>query len=113
MAPTAPHCAQCATYEDAVISRAPGEPFPATILPCEGFAMSDRFRDWAVAQMRQEVGGQISGAGLDRMAMLKAKGPAKAAPSTSLAPSSARRLTARKRKTDPAQPSSAKDPTQR
>jgi len=66
------HCPQCATYEEAVITRQPGEPFPATLLPCKEFAMSDRFRDWAVAQMRSEVGGQISTAGLDRMAMVKA-----------------------------------------
>lgn len=105
--PQAAHCPQCATYEEAVISRAPGEPFPATILPCEAFAMSDRFRDWAVAQMRSEVGGQVSGAGLDRMALLKAgKGSAKPAQPAS----SARTATARRRKGD-AKP--AKDPSQR
>jgi hypothetical protein len=108
--PQGPHCAQCATYEEAVISRAPGEPFPATILPCEKFAMSDRFRDWAVSQMRSEVGGQISGAGLDRMALLKGKGtPAK--PSASFP--SPRSFTARKRKSSHSSKPASKDPTQR
>ncbi|HUR61340.1 MAG TPA: hypothetical protein VM286_03120 [Candidatus Thermoplasmatota archaeon] len=109
-APVGAHCPQCATYEDAVISRTPGEPFPATVLPCDSFAMSDRFRDWAVAQMRAEVGGQVSGAGLDRMALLKGKtSTASPAPATA----SARKLTARKRKGSPSGDVSPKDPGQR
>ncbi len=51
--------------------RRPGEPLPATVQPCMEFAMSDRFRDWAVGQMRKDVGGQVSLSGLDRMAILK------------------------------------------
>ncbi len=51
--------------------RAPGEVLPADVQPCEAFAMSDRFRTWAVGQMQKELSGQVSAAGLDRMALLK------------------------------------------
>jgi hypothetical protein len=68
----AAHCAQCDVYEQRVMARAPAEVLPPEVVPCAGFAMSDAFRDWAVGQMRKEVGAQISGAGLDRMAMVKA-----------------------------------------
>jgi hypothetical protein len=54
-----PHCATCQAYED--------------LVPCKDFTMSDRFRDWAVGEMRKEVLGQVRTAGLDRMALLKAK----------------------------------------
>lgn len=40
--------------------------------PPEGYEMSDAFRDWMVEQMRGEVLGQVSDAGLDRMAVVKA-----------------------------------------
>ena len=69
-----PHCATCAAYEERVIGRKEGETVPADVVPCADFAMSDRFRDWAVAEMRKEVLGQVRAAGLDRMALLKAKG---------------------------------------
>jgi hypothetical protein len=92
------------------------EPFPATVVPCAAFGMSDRFRDWAVAQMRSEVGGQISGAGLDRMAMVKAKGAGTGGQSGKPPAGTAwaRKLTARKRKGSQATPATKpKDPTQR
>jgi hypothetical protein len=66
------HCPQCDAYEQRVMGRKEGEVLPPEVVPCAGFAMSDAFRDWAVRQMRREVGAQISGAGLDRMAMVKA-----------------------------------------
>lgn len=68
-----PHCAQCAAYEDRVMAKRPDEALPPDIVPCKAFAMSDRFRDWAVDAMRKEVMGQVSTAGLDRMALLKGK----------------------------------------
>jgi hypothetical protein len=68
----AAHCPQCDAYEQRVMARAPGEALPPDVVPCAAFAMSDAFRDWAVGLMRKEVGAQISGAGLDRMAMVKA-----------------------------------------
>lgn len=61
------------------MSKAPGEALPADVVPCAAFVMSDRFRDWAVGEMRKEVLGQVSKAGLDRMAILKGKDPPKAA----------------------------------
>ena len=65
------HCPRCAGYEDRVMRRREGEELPPEVAPCADYAMSDRFRDWAVAQMTREVGGQLSAAGLDRMALLK------------------------------------------
>lgn len=53
------------------MAKAADELLPAEVVPCKGFVMSDRFRDWAVAEMRREVMGQVSMAGLDRMAILK------------------------------------------
>lgn len=58
------------------MGKAPGEALPPDVKPCEAFAMSDAFRDWAVAEMRKEVMGQVRAAGLDRMALLK-KGKSK------------------------------------
>lgn len=55
------------------MAKAPDEALPADVVPCKEFAMSDRFRDWAVGEMRREVLGQVRTAGLDRMALLKAK----------------------------------------
>ncbi|HEX2066267.1 MAG TPA: hypothetical protein VHI93_05575 [Candidatus Thermoplasmatota archaeon] len=69
---TAAHCPQCDAYEQRVMANAPGQALPGSVVPCAAFAMSDAFRDWAVAQMRREVGAQVAGAGLDRMALLKA-----------------------------------------
>ena len=51
--------------------RKEGEALPPDVTPCAGYAMSDRFRDWAVAQMSREVGAQVRTAGLDRMAILR------------------------------------------
>lgn len=45
--------------------------------PPEGYVMSDAFRDWMVEQMRGEVLGQVSDAGLDRVAVVKAREEAK------------------------------------
>lgn len=67
------HCAQCATYEQRVMAKRPDEALPPEVVPCAGFVMSDRFRDWAVGEMRREVLGQVSMAGLDRMAIVRAK----------------------------------------
>ena len=55
------------------MGRAEGEVLPPDVVPCSQFAMSDRFREWAVAEMRKEVMGQVKAAGLDRMAMVKGK----------------------------------------
>jgi hypothetical protein len=66
------HCPTCAAYEQRVMSRAEAEVLPPDVVPCDKFAMSDAFREWAVAEMRKEVMGQVSSAGLDRMALLKA-----------------------------------------
>ena len=68
-----PHCATCDAYEQRVMAKAPDEALPAEVVPCPAFTMSDRFRDWAVGEMRREVLGQVRTAGLDRMALLKAK----------------------------------------
>lgn len=57
------------------MGKAEGEALPADIVPCGGFAMSDRFREWAVSEMRKEVMGQVKAAGLDRMAMVKGRKP--------------------------------------
>jgi hypothetical protein len=65
------HCPRCAGYEDRVMRRKEGEELPPEVRPCADYAMSDRFRDWAVARMSQEVGGQVRAAGLDRMALLR------------------------------------------
>ena len=54
--------------------RRDGEELPADVTPCKDFAMSERFRAWAVSQMQGDVKAQISASGLDRMAMLKRKG---------------------------------------
>jgi hypothetical protein len=51
--------------------RAPGEELPASAKPCPDYAMSDRFRDWAVGQMQKEVMGEVTKSGLNRMAILK------------------------------------------
>lgn len=55
------------------MTKAPGEALPAEVVPCKQFVMSDAFREWAVGEMRKEVLGQVSLAGLDRMAMVKVK----------------------------------------
>jgi len=68
------HCPRCAGYEAKVMRRKEGEELPPEVKPCDAYAMSDVFRDWAVGQMQREVAGQISTAGLDRMAMVKAAG---------------------------------------
>ena len=65
------HCPQCAGYEAAVMARVASEPLEAGVEPCKAYQMSAGFRDWAVGRMQREVGAQISGAGLDRMAVLK------------------------------------------
>lgn len=47
-----------------------GEPAP-DVEPPEDYVMSDDFQQWLVARMRDDVLGQVSDAGLDRMAILK------------------------------------------
>lgn len=49
----------------------PGDELDAAITPCPQYAMSPPFREHLVAKMRSEMGGQISAAGLDRMALAK------------------------------------------
>jgi hypothetical protein len=56
------------------MARKDGEVLPPDVKPCPAFSMSDRFRDWAVGEMRREVLGQVKAAGLDRMALIKSKG---------------------------------------
>lgn len=68
-----PHCATCGAYEQRVMTKAPTEELPPEVVPCKQFTMSDAFREWAVSEMRREVLGQVRSAGLDRMALLKAK----------------------------------------
>jgi hypothetical protein len=68
-----PHCATCAAYEERVMAKAPDEVLPPDVVPCKDYAMSDRFREWAVGEMRREVMSQVRTAGLDRMAIIKAK----------------------------------------
>ena len=48
---------------------------PDDLEPPEGYEMSDRFRQWLVDRMRDEVLGKISESGLDRMAIVKAPEP--------------------------------------
>jgi hypothetical protein len=55
------------------MAKRPDEALPPEVVPCAAFVMSDRFRDWAVAEMRREVMGQVSMAGLDRMAVVRTK----------------------------------------
>src|SRR5687767_4854774 len=68
------HCPRCAGYEDKVMRRAPDEELAPDVRPCQAFEMSDRFREWAVAQMRREMAAEVGAAGLDRMAIHKAAG---------------------------------------
>lgn len=70
---TGAHCPTCDAYEQRVMAKAADEALPPEVVPCPAFTMSDRFRDWAVGEMRREVLGQVRSAGLDRMALLKAK----------------------------------------
>ncbi len=57
------------------MTRKAGEVLPADLVPCKDFEMSQTFQDWAVDSMRKEVLGQVSKAGLNRMAIVKGKGP--------------------------------------
>lgn len=52
------------------MARRPDDPDPAA--PCEHYEMSPKFRTWIVGQMQKEVMGQVQGAGLDRMGIVKA-----------------------------------------
>jgi hypothetical protein len=75
MAMPGSHCSTCEAYEERVMAKAHDEALPPDVVPCPSFVMSDRFRDWAVAEMRKEVLGQVKAAGLDRMAVVKAGRP--------------------------------------
>lgn len=68
------HCPECETYEAAVLAMPPGGSIDAAIKPCAAYVMSDALRDHIVAQMRSEVTGQVSGAGLDRMGIVRSPG---------------------------------------
>lgn len=61
------HCATCTTYEAAVMA---GEA-STDVAPCDGYVMTDAFRQWMVDSLRAEVLGQVAASGLDRMAILK------------------------------------------
>jgi hypothetical protein len=63
------HCQTCIDYEAAVMDGESAD----SLAPCDGYNMTSQFRDWMVNKMRDEVLGQISGAGLDRMAIIKSK----------------------------------------
>ena len=54
-------------YEDAVMA---GEDAPQ---PPDDYEMSERFREWVLERMRAEVAAQVSGAGLDRMAVVRSQ----------------------------------------
>lgn len=64
------HCETCRGYEHAVLTRAPGTELPADVKPCPEYVMSDALRDHLVSQMRKDVLGQVTGAGLDRMGIV-------------------------------------------
>lgn len=53
-------------YEEAVMSGVTDVEAPG-----DDYEMSERFKAWLVDKMRDEVLGQISEAGLDRMTMVK------------------------------------------
>lgn len=59
-------------YEEAVMAGRADE----AVAPGDGYEMSEAFKQWIVDRMRDEVMGQVSGAGLDRMAILKDAGEA-------------------------------------
>ncbi len=61
------HCKTCGAYEEAVMAGQAAD----DVAPCDDYEMTPAFQQWLVDQMRDEVMGQISGAGLDRMAILK------------------------------------------
>lgn len=41
--------------------------------PPDDYEMSQRFREWVLERMRAEVAAQISGSGLDRMAVVRSQ----------------------------------------
>lgn len=65
------HCPQCDTYETAVLAMTPGATLDPAVTPCAAYEMSPALREHIVAQMRHEVAGQVAGAGLDRMAVVR------------------------------------------
>lgn len=54
-------------YEEAVMT---GQEAPE---PPEAYEMSQKFQEWILERMRVEVAAQISGSGLDRMAVLRSE----------------------------------------
>ena len=62
------HCDVCEAYETAVMAHQAGE----ETKPCDDYEMTETFKQWMVDQLRDEVLGQISGSGLDRMTIVKA-----------------------------------------
>jgi hypothetical protein len=54
------------------------------VAPCEDYVMTTAFRDWMVAELRNEVLGQLALSGLDRMAIVKAGQAGTATPSHSV-----------------------------
>jgi len=65
--------------------RKEGEELPPAVTPCEAFEMSDRFKAWVMAQMKDHVQEQVREAGLDRMAIVR-QGKDAGAPATQAAP---------------------------
>ncbi|HLF16273.1 MAG TPA: hypothetical protein VI796_02435 [Candidatus Thermoplasmatota archaeon] len=72
------HCPQCADYELRAMGRDPASPVPDDLKPCDGYAMSDRFRAWLVERMGADVRAQVGASGLGRMALVKGTGKGKA-----------------------------------
>src|SRR5438045_2890946 len=85
------HCPQCDAYEAAVLAMPPGGSIAADVVPCAQYVMGPELRDHIVSQMRGEVAGQVAGAGLNRMAVVKA-GDAPAAGTGNAARASASRM---------------------
>lgn len=65
-------CETCQAFEkETMAARSEGRD-PADAHPCEDYQMSQSFQDWMVEQLRADIMQQVSGQGLDRMAIIKA-----------------------------------------
>ncbi|MGB1698005.1 MAG: hypothetical protein ACPHK8_06365 [Thermoplasmatota archaeon] len=62
-------------YEAEIMAAAAEDREPLDVAPPEDYQMSPAFSQWMVDRLRGEVLGQVSMAGLDRMAILSEKKP--------------------------------------
>lgn len=62
-------------YEAEIMAAAAEEREPADVAPPKDYVMTPEFQKWMVDRFRGEVLGQVSMAGLDRMAILTEKKP--------------------------------------